>query len=351
MQENSVIEIIKLCTKIDETARDIYAKLARMSDSEDLSAFWSEMASEESEHVHFWKRAAKSEAVSGLPDLFDNPKQVVAELEKALSRTWDLLARCEENFSVSNAFMLAYRMEFYLLHPAFEVLFNILGPTIRGANPKDNYESHIVKFLKMVGTHGNMTPELELLGEVIERLWKENRHLALQSTRDELTGVLNRRGFFTFSVQFAYLAQRTRSILAIMMIDIDHFKSINDRLGHAAGDRVLRGTARLLTEKLRTSDLLGRYGGEEFIVLLSDIKSGSTTAIAEGIRKTVEEARLEGISFTVSIGFSEAVLGRDVRGEYQQLIQKADAALYQAKDAGRNRVVEYKVSLSPPNTP
>ena len=342
MQLDLTVDIIRLCRRIDETSRDVYAKLAQLEGSEDLAAFWLEMSNEESEHVSFWKRAEQVAGFSGIPNLFQEPDQVLAELDKVLSRSRDLLARCEGNYCVANAFTLAYRLELYLLHPAFEALFHLLGPTAGGQNPEDDYDSHIAKFIAMFAKHGNVTPELELLGETLQRLWKENKRLTLQSTRDDLTGVLNRRGFSTVSVQVAHLSQRTHSNLAVMMIDLDHFKSINDRLGHAAGDRVLKGTARLLANRLRKSDVLGRYGGDEFIAFLPEVSAGSVASIAEGIRKTIEESPPEGIPVTVSIGFAEAVLGKEVLEDYNQLIWKADAALHQAKEEGRNRVVEYQ---------
>jgi len=342
MHQTTIMEIIGICREIDETARDIYARFASLSTPGALSSFWSQMSREEAEHVAFWKRAEMVEKFSGLPPIFDAPEKVAEELRNALLRSKTMLSRCGESYSIASALALAYRMEFYLLHPAFEILFHLLGPTAGGWNPEEDYASHIAKFIAMLEKHGNVTPELELLGETIERLWKENKYLAIQSTRDDLTGLLNRRGFFTLSVQFAHLAQRTGSDIAVMMIDLDHFKSVNDRLGHVAGDRVLKETARLLTQGLRESDLVGRYGGEEFIVLLTDVAYDTAGSLAEKIRKNIESNPPDGVPVTVSIGFAEATLGSEVQEEFNSLIQKADAALYKAKETGRNRVVEYQ---------
>lgn len=342
MQETYMAKILQLCRQTDETARDIYSKLSLLSLEKELSLFWEQMSEEESQHVSFWQHAEQLEELSGLPELFENPDQVINELEKALLRSKEMLAKCEDDNTVSKAFMLAFRMEFYLLHPAFELLFHYLGSTAEVCSPEEDYESHIAKFISMLGKHGNVTPELELLGETIERLWKENRKLAIQSTRDDLTGVLNRRGFFAISVQFAQLAQRTQSTLGVIMIDLDNFKTINDRFGHPVGDSVLKITAQQLTKALRSSDLVGRYGGEEFIVLLPNVASGSTAMIAEDIRKAVEKTNPDGILVTVSIGFVEASLGDDVQHDYKQMISNADIALNQAKSAGKNRVIEFK---------
>lgn len=341
MQKTHVMEIIKLCRKIDETARDVYLKLSRLSENSELSDFWKKMSKEESEHISFWKRTELFEAFTDIPNLFDNPAEVISDLKNAFSRSLVLHDECEENCSIQNSFTLAYRMEFYLLHPAFEVLFHLLGPIAGGHNPEDEYESHIQEFIEMFSKYSHVTPELELLGETLQRLWKENKQLAIQSTQDELTNVLNRRGFFTLSIQFAYLAQRAKSTIAVMMIDIDHFKSINDTYGHTFGDQVLKNTANLIKNNLRISDIVGRYGGEEFVVLLPQTESGATYNIAEKIRMSIEDNPYDGVSVTASIGISEGKLTNLAREDYMQLIQKADSALYDAKEGGRNRTIEY----------
>ena len=159
-----------------------------------------------------------------------------------------------------------------------------------------------------------------------------------------MTAVLNRRGFFALSTQYAHLASRTGSKLGVMMIDIDHFKTINDQHGHVVGDRVLQDTARLLSTRLRASDVVGRYGGDEFIVLAVPVAEGSTWAVAEAIREAVANAQSHGIQVTVSIGIAEGELGSDAQADYLALIERADSALYTAKSDGRNRVSGHQLT-------
>ena len=341
MQKTPIMQIINLCHKIDEIACHVYTKLADLCNEPELSIFWLEMAKEEAMHVSFWKQAQQIKEFSGLPEIFDQPDEVISELRKALSSSQELLRTCEEGFNLSKAFVLAYRMEFYLLHPAFKMLFLLLRPMAGGQSPEDEYESHIAKFIDTLFKHGGVTPELELLGETLQRLWKENKILALQATRDDLTEIYNRRGFFAVSMQLAYLAQRNGSMIGVMMADLDHFKSINDRFGHRAGDLLLCRVANLFSETLRTSDIVGRYGGEEFIVMLPQINPGATAIVARNLLKKVRANPPDGIPLTVSIGVAEGELGRNVQEDYQHLIQRADKALYQAKSSGRDRVVEY----------
>ncbi len=97
MQQDLIKDIIQLCRRIDETANEVYAKLSKVEKSDKLSKFWAKMSDEEREHVEFWKRAEAMEGISGIPILFDNPEQVFADLEKALSRALKLLANCDED--------------------------------------------------------------------------------------------------------------------------------------------------------------------------------------------------------------------------------------------------------------
>ena len=127
--------------------------------------------------------------------------------------------------------------------------------------------------------------------------------------------------------------------VSLLMIDIDHFKKINDTYGHQAGDTVLSGLAGLIKEKLRETDLLARYGGEEFCLVATGTEQAGALVLAERVRALVEQASFlhdkTPITVTISIGIStwEASLKED----HEELIRRADAALYRAKNQGRNR--------------
>lgn len=151
---------------------------------------------------------------------------------------------------------------------------------------------------------------------------------------DTLTGIGNRR--WLMSMLPAQLPVGS----AIAQLDLDHFKHINDRFGHAAGDRVLRAAAEALGSELRGSDLLARWGGEEFLVYLPDATAEHAAAVAQRLCRAVQNIRLteagEGISVTVSIGMVCVTSGD---GSWAEWLAAADQALYDAKHAGRNRVV------------
>lgn len=161
------------------------------------------------------------------------------------------------------------------------------------------------------------------------------------SVRDGLTGVFNRRYFEERLLSEFAFATRHKSSLCVLLCDIDHFKSINDRFGHQAGDMVLRQIAAELRTGVRTEDVLARYGGEEFAVLGRGIDLGGARQFAERVRLMAERAHIvwEGthIPVTISIGLSHNQCG-EVANSADRLVAAADGALYAAKRAGRNRV-------------
>jgi two-component system, cell cycle response regulator len=161
---------------------------------------------------------------------------------------------------------------------------------------------------------------------------------AEHATRDWLTGVFNRRELETQASAAVALALRHGRPLACVMIDLDHFKRINDLYGHAAGDAVIREAARRMAASCRASDVIGRYGGEEFLVLLPEADADSATAMAERLRLALSGVPLDlgeaKIAVTASVGV--AVWGEPMMTA-GALIAAADEALYRAKALGRNR--------------
>lgn len=157
---------------------------------------------------------------------------------------------------------------------------------------------------------------------------------------DPLTGLCNRSNMLHQLQREISLAHRENRPTSLLMADIDHFKLINDRYGHLSGDRVIFCVAQLLRQCLRDSDLIFRYGGEEFVIMLSGSNASHAQNIAERLRLAVESGRCEltnghSVSVTVSIGLSEVRLGE----KPMDLFARADQAMYEAKARGRNTVI------------
>jgi diguanylate cyclase (GGDEF)-like protein len=168
--------------------------------------------------------------------------------------------------------------------------------------------------------------------EVEQRL----RELA---TLDALTGVFNRRYFFEAADATLTVADRHGKIACLAMLDIDHFKKINDEHGHLVGDEVLRRVTRASRDAIRASDVLARYGGEELVLLLPEAELDAAERIVERIRSAVADETLATESGPVSVTLSAGLAAREQGELLEKLIRRADSALYAAKHAGRNRVV------------
>lgn len=194
--------------------------------------------------------------------------------------------------------------------------------------------------------------EIVILGRAFDGMLdslQENTHALRElSMHDPLTGLWNRRQFTKMALQELRASGRYGHPLALGMADIDHFKAINDTYGHAGGDAVLRGVAQVFRKNIRKSDMLARFGGEEFIFLFPHTAEEGSAAVLETLRRACEEASvpyLDGaIRLTASFGVALSVPGGGEPPEamLDELIRQADAALYASKENGRNRVSVYR---------
>lgn len=184
--------------------------------------------------------------------------------------------------------------------------------------------------------------------EQLERLVKERtKEIELLSKTDALTGLWN-RGYLEEMLELEFKrSRRYGHTLAIVVIDLDHFKKINDTYGHMGGDEVLREVSRRLKGCMRETDFIGRYGGEEIVVILAETSAENAVETADKIRTKVEEAPVSfndlAIPVTASLGLS---LMRDEHANYEEIFSEADEALYVSKKEGRNRVSLYKHAVS-----
>jgi diguanylate cyclase (GGDEF)-like protein len=199
---------------------------------------------------------------------------------------------------------------------------------------------------------GSATDFLERLAAVVA-ICLENaanhERLKRVGLTDFLTGINNRRFFDQRLIEELTRTQRCGEPLACMLLDIDNFKGVNDRYGHRAGDQVLKETSKLLRQQLRCSDVLARFGGEEFSILLINSGAAIGTEIAERIRQGIEEMPVElddgtTLRITLSIGFSvfQDQLGSEPTDRLAEiLVDQADQALYKAKERGKNQVIDF----------
>jgi diguanylate cyclase (GGDEF)-like protein len=171
---------------------------------------------------------------------------------------------------------------------------------------------------------------------------KHEQDLFEKAVLDPLTGCYNRRQFLELAMKEIRRAWRYDAPFCLMMMDIDHFKMVNDRYGHTFGDEVLKIMARACKQNLRDSDIFARYGGEEFIVLLTNTTIAEGRSVAERVRQAIEKCVIslttgEKFHFTISLG----VVCSQSSDDLDELVKRADSALYAAKKGGRNQVRIY----------
>ncbi|MFC1809075.1 diguanylate cyclase [Candidatus Omnitrophota bacterium] len=209
-------------------------------------------------------------------------------------------------------------------------------------------EKNIVKGLEL-GAYDYVTKpfrEGELLARinVMVKIKKTEDNVREESYTDALTGLYNRRFLSKRFGEEISRSLRSGLPLACLMLDIDHFKSLNDMHGHEFGDIVLKQVAQVLRESLRAYDTVARYGGEEFVVILPSTARHDAECVAEKIRHTIEKVDFEfdskPITVTISIGVFCAE-GEELKQSIDEFIRKADEALYKAKGMGRNKIVSY----------
>lgn len=208
----------------------------------------------------------------------------------------------------------------------------------------EELEARIFCALRVKAIHSELKERNQQLESMLH-------HVEALAITDALTGLFNRRRFADVLKREFAVTKRYKNTLSCLMIDLDHFKRINDRYGHDAGDQVLKEVARRILTTLREVDVPARYGGEEFAVLLPHTGKREALIAAERIRGLVRSAEFtfdsENVQLTASIGVSGNI---DVpTGQPQDLVKAADLALYQAKELGRDQVVLFdeRISLSP----
>lgn len=209
-----------------------------------------------------------------------------------------------------------------------------LGFLFFSSRDKNVYRNLHHDLFMQIAAQVSMLVEKSLL---YQQLFDLNKQLKELSTHDSLTGLFNRSAILDALNARIKQAERKSRPVSVIMVDLDHFKAINDTHGHLAGDAVLRAVAGAMQGALREYDQLGRYGGEEFLVVLDDTDVESARLVAERMRCAVEDQTVEHdgqmLRLSASLGLAQARSGERPEG----LIARADAALYSAKESGRNR--------------
>jgi diguanylate cyclase (GGDEF)-like protein len=184
--------------------------------------------------------------------------------------------------------------------------------------------------------------------DLLLRVHRDEQEMRSLASYDSLTGLLSRHAFFDNANNYVSLAKREKKTFSVVIIDLDHFKQINDRYGHPAGDAVLKLFADVVNSVARRSDIIGRLGGEEFGMVLPSTASSEALEFSERLHQAIDKAVLKfngsAIRYSVSIGLAEFDNGAEI--SIDDLLARADQALYRAKQAGRNQTAIFDPQLN-----
>lgn len=233
-------------------------------------------------------------------------------------------------------------LRFYASHPLFGPDGRRLGGLcVLDTQPRELADGEL-EILRDLARIVETELQVDLLAQARSELASDLDAARRQVYIDTLTQTWNRAGILEILQREHARARRTKSLIGVAMVDLDNFKAVNDTYGHLTGDRVLRAAAERMIEAVRPYDAVGRYGGEEFLIVLAERDVQRVAAIAERVRANIAQRpvsvdrRSIAISASVGVACSDAPLGQQ---DVYQLLQRADEALYSAKRTGRNRVV------------
>jgi len=336
-----VREILELCVELDERAEQLYGELASVAPEPDLQETFMQLGKDEREHTGWWEGLLEAWELGLLPDVVNDTESLIERLTTVRDELAGVDVEHLGGLSKDGMLALAARLEFSLIDPVFNELIDLTEPA-RAEHRRTAYQLHLQRLIDAIGKYYEPGSLASLLAVMLSRTWRDNLRLAVFATHDMLTGLYNRRALHSHLPQWTAWSARYGHALALLLIDVDGFKSVNDTFGHAEGDRALKAVASALRSATRASDLVIRYGGDEFAVIAPETDSDEYANLCIRITETVRDIELrsdlgERIPLTVSVG---GVVAKDPPGSPQRriemLLAAADQSLYEAKTSGRN---------------
>lgn len=335
-------EILDLCVKMDVFADRLYQVLARDCPEPELAAFFARMAEDEAQHTDWWGGLLDAWEHGLLPDLVNDTTGLTRRLTEVYAELETIDLDSLGSLDIEQMLALAAKVEFFMIDPVFGELIELTEPA-RAGTRHTAYQAHVQRLVSEISRRFPADSLAAVLATSLTRAWNDTMRLSAYATHDSLTGLHNRRALLTHLPQWTAWSARYGHPLAVLHIDVDRLKRLNDRYGHAMGDAALQAIAAALREGVRNSDLVVRVGGDEFAVIAPETAEAECaelcTRVLESVRSIVITApNGDALELTVSVG---SVVSHDAAGSeprsVESLLATADQSLYAAKQAGRNR--------------
>jgi diguanylate cyclase (GGDEF)-like protein len=341
--------ILELCVEADEVARDAYAGFAATCADQRLADVFSKMGREEGEHIGWWLNLVELWDRGLLPDVFPQTDAVHAEMVELVRDVRVLTAGDPAEMTSGEMLQAAAKMEFFMLEPSFGDIIELSGP-VTAEHHRAKYTDHVERLVSAIERHRASSADGQLssfLAKVLRRQWDATRRHAQRSdTRDRLTGMISRATLMGHLEPWAAWSARYGRAYGVMLIDVDRLAEINADHGFNVGDRVLAEVGQAVTDSTRASDLVARYGGDEFIVLMPEADADDVMHAGQRMLDKVRTLALPSDSVArlpVSVSIGGAVVSDLAAARLRpisEVLAAADHALHEAKSSGRDCVAD-----------